>query len=118
MSGPGPAPGAVVVTGFSSSGTGTVFRDGSQRCVAHLGATWLGQGTYLPGWQWSEHVQPISGNPSEAHAGYIVSGEMVVRGADGTERVARAGEAFYAPPGHDAWVLGDEPCVALDFPVT
>ena len=38
-------------------------------------------------------------------------------GRDGTQSVVRAGEAFYAAPGHDAWVLGDEPCVALDFPL-
>jgi hypothetical protein len=47
----------------------------------------------------------------------IVSGEMAVRGTDGTERVVRGKEAFYAGPGHDAWVRGDKPCVALDFPL-
>ena len=110
-------PDAVVVSGFSSFGTDAVFIDGSRRSVVRLGPTWVGKGIYLPGWQWSRHVRPLRDNPSEAHAGYVVSGEMSVCGRDGTQSVVRAGEAFYAAPGHDAWVLGDEPCVALDFPL-
>lgn len=110
-------PDDVVIGTFGASGTESVFIDGSRRSVVRLGPTWLGKGVYLPGWQWSRHVQPVRGNSPEAHAGYVVSGAMALRGDDGTERVARAGQAFYAEPRHDAWALGDEPCVALDFPL-
>jgi hypothetical protein len=45
----------------------------------------------------------------------VISGRLAVQGPDGTITVVGPGEAFFAPPGHDAWVVGDEPCVALDF---
>jgi quercetin dioxygenase-like cupin family protein len=45
--------------------------------------------------------------------GLVVSGAAAVKMADGTERVMRAGELFYVPPGHDSWVVGDEPDVSL-----
>lgn len=100
-----------------SSGQRWTFLDGSERTVATIGpSTWIGRGVYRPGWRWSEHVQPQSGQPSEAHAGYVVSGAMTVRSADGNEATVQAGQAWYAAPGSDAWVQGDEPCVALDFP--
>ena len=99
-----------------SSSHVTRFLDGSERRVVHLGTAWMGEGRYLPGWRWSDHVQPMHGRPSEAHAGYVLSGQLQVRGADGVERVVGPGEAFWAAPGHDAWVVGSEECVALDFP--
>jgi len=49
------------------------------------------------------------------HIGYVVSGQMRIKSADGLETVVCAGEAFEVGAGHDAWVLGDAPCVALDF---
>ncbi|MHB1626669.1 MAG: cupin domain-containing protein [Candidatus Dormibacteria bacterium] len=102
---------------FLSSSRTATFLDGSKRSVVRVGPTWVGQGTYLPGWKWSEHVQPIQGRTSAAHAGYVLSGQMAVRGVDGAELLVRSGEAFYAAAGHDAWVLGTRPCVALDFPL-
>ena len=45
----------------------------------------IGRGVYQPGWRWSEHVQPISGKDSQEHVGYVISGQMAVRGADGSE---------------------------------
>jgi hypothetical protein len=95
----------------------TTFRDGSERRVAVIGPSWVGHGTYLPSWRWSEHVGATKGRPSEAHAGYVLSGQMVVADTNGAEIVVSAGEAFYAAPGHDAWVIGEQPCVALDFPL-
>ena len=70
-----------------------------------------------PGWRWSECVKPIAGTDScqVPHVGYVLSGRMRVRMDDGTELEAGPDDAVVIPPGHDAWVLGDESCVMLDF---
>jgi len=91
------------------------FLDGSERVVVRLGAVSIGRGVYRPGWRWSQHVQRISGKESEEHIGLVISGRMTVLANDGTESEVGAGNVFKAAPGHDAWVVGDEPCVALDF---
>ena len=91
------------------------FLDESERVAVQLRNAAIGRGVYRPGWRWSEHVQPLSGSESREHFGYVISGRMAVRANDGTEVVVGPGEAFVAAPGHDAWVVGDEPCVALDF---
>jgi uncharacterized cupin superfamily protein len=72
-------------------------------------------GVYRPGWRWSQDVRPLSGRDSAEHIGYVISGRMRVRAKDGAEVEIGPGEAFVAAPGHDAWVIGDEPCIALDF---
>ena len=92
------------------------FLDESERVAVQLRQAEIGRGVYRPGWRWSEHVQPLFGSESEEHIGCVISGRMAVRAKDGTE--VEVGEAFIAAPGHDAWVLGDEPCVALDFIAT
>ncbi len=81
-----------------------------------------GGGTILkavfePGWRWSEHVKPIAGTDScqAAHLGYVLSGRMAVVMDDGTQGEVGPGDAFSIAPGHDAWVVGDEPCVMVDF---
>ena len=91
------------------------FLDGSCRSVVQLRSAILGCGTYQPGWQWSEHAGTQTGKPSENHVGYIISGYMIIQAADGHERQIGPGDAFEAGPGHDAWVDGNVPCVALDF---
>ena len=77
----------------------------------------IGQGTFEPGWKWSNDVKPLAGTEScEApHTGYCISGSMIIRMNDGEEMLIKAGDAFQIPPGHDAWVEGSEPCVMLDF---
>jgi hypothetical protein len=92
-----------------------VFLDGSKRTVVVLQSIAIGRGEYLPGWKWSEHAGPQTGKKSEAHIGYIISGQMVIRAADRKEVKVGPGDTFEAQPGHDAWVVGNEPCVALDF---
>jgi uncharacterized cupin superfamily protein len=74
-------------------------------------------GTYEPGWRWSEHVKPIAGTKScEApHLIYCLSGRMHVAMDDGSEAEIGAGDVASIAPGHDAWVVGDEPCVTVDF---
>ena len=91
------------------------FADGSKRTVVVLKSVAVGRGEYLPGWRWSKHAAPRAGGSSESHIGYIIRGRMVIRGPDGIEVSVGPGDAFEAQPGHDAWVVGDEPCIALDF---
>jgi len=91
------------------------FLDGSGRSFEILTSAGIGLGTYKPGWRWSLHVFPQTEKPSERHIGYIVSGRFIVRDTSGVEVAVGPGEAFELEPGSDAWVDGDEPCIALDF---
>jgi quercetin dioxygenase-like cupin family protein len=88
-----------------------------QVSIVNLDGVTVGRGVFQPGWRWSEHVKPLAGTSSceAAHTGYIQSGRMQVRMDDGTEGVAGPGDAFVIAPGHDAWIVGDQPCVFLDF---
>ena len=94
-----------------------VFLDGSERAVVRLGAVVIGRGIYRPGRRWSQYVRPLTGHASAAHTGYVISGHMVVRVKDGSELEVGPGVGFVAAPGHDAWVVGNEPCVQIDFAV-
>jgi redox-sensitive bicupin YhaK (pirin superfamily) len=91
------------------------FIDGSERSCIFLRSCAVGLGTYKPGWRWSTHAGAQTGKSSENHIGYIISGNMVIRDSFGIEAEVGPGEAFEVGPGHDAWVAGCEPCVALDF---
>jgi class 3 adenylate cyclase len=77
----------------------------------------VGRMTYEPGWRWSIDVKPIAGTDScqYHHIGYTVSGRLRVQMRDGTELEVGPGDVFEFPPGHDAWVIGDEPWVSVDF---
>ncbi len=77
----------------------------------------VGRATFLPGWRWSEHVKPIAKTEScqAAHMAYFVSGRMKVVMNDGEEMEYGPGDFATMAPGHDAWVLGDEPCVVIDW---
>ncbi|OGH44530.1 MAG: hypothetical protein A3I49_01460 [Candidatus Levybacteria bacterium RIFCSPLOWO2_02_FULL_37_11] len=91
------------------------FLDGSKRSVVILDSVAIGKGEYLPGWRWSKHVGPQTGKPSEAHIGLVISGQFVIKAPDGKETTVGPGDAFESGPNHDAWVLGDKLCIALDF---
>jgi quercetin dioxygenase-like cupin family protein len=80
-----------------------------------VGPMTLGRATYEPGWVWSEHVGPQTGAElcEVEHVGLVLSGQAAVKMADGTEKVMREGDFFFVPPGHDSWVVGDEPYVSL-----
>ncbi len=73
--------------------------------------------TFEPGWRWSECVKPIVGTDScqVAHLLHVVSGRMAVRMDDGSETEFGPGDVGHIPPGHDAWIVGDEPFVSIDF---
>ncbi len=70
-----------------------------------------------PGWKWSECVKPVAGTDrcQVHHVGFIQSGTMHVVHEDGTELELGPGSAYEILPGHDAWVVGEEGCVAYEF---
>ena len=80
-----------------------------------VGPMTLGRATYEPGWKWSEHVGPNTGESScqVEHVGLVLDGAAVAAMDDGTEVTMRQGDFFYIPAGHDSWVVGDEPYVSL-----
>ncbi|GAA2771363.1 cupin domain-containing protein [Streptomyces showdoensis] len=77
----------------------------------------VGRAVFEPGWQWTKHVKPIAGTDScqAHHVGYVVSGRIKVVSDGGDSAELGPGDFYEIQPGHDAWVLGDEPCVALDW---
>jgi len=85
--------------------------------VVHLGETTLMRAIFQPGWRWSECVKPSVGTESceVSHINYIISGRMKIRMDNGEEKEMGPGDAAEISPGHDAWVVGNEPCIALDF---
>ena len=85
--------------------------------VVRLDEIPVGRFVMQPGWRWSHDVAPITGSRScqHRHVGYTVSGSLGVRMEDGTELVIRPGDAYEIPPGHDAWVVGDEPWTSVEF---
>jgi hypothetical protein len=85
--------------------------------LVKIGDAIIGRATLQPGWRWSESIQPIVGGAScqSAHFQYQLSGVLRVLMDDGTELECHAGDVVSVPPGHDAWVEGDEPVVFVDF---
>ncbi|MFB0620086.1 cupin domain-containing protein [Streptomyces sp. AGS-58] len=84
----------------------------------HLTGLDFAVGTFEPGWRWSESVAPIAGTGScmVPHNGYVVQGRMRLRmDHDGGEAEVGPGDVFVCAPGHDAWVVGDEPVIVYDF---
>lgn len=100
-------------------------RDGERRDFAAHGHAVVGsagglavmRAVFEPGWRWSTDVAPMAGTSScqMHHLGYVVSGRMQIRMDDGTEVSVAAGDMMDLPAGHDAWVVGEEPCVMLDY---
>lgn len=73
--------------------------------------------TLQPGWRWTEHVKPAVGTElcEAPHFQYVISGHLRARMADGSEYEFGPGDVNVLPPGHDGWVVGDEPAVAIDW---
>ena len=92
------------------------FPNGRAEIVKAGGGT-IGRLVLEPGWRWSNDVKPAAGTEScEApHFQYHVSGRLAVRMDDGTEFVAEPGDVTSLPSGHDAWVVGDEPVIVVDW---
>ena len=85
--------------------------------IVKAGGVEIGRLVLEPGWRWSNDVRPIAGTKScEApHFQYHVAGRLGVRMDDGTEFIAEPGDVTSLPSGHDAWVVGDEPVVVVDW---
>jgi class 3 adenylate cyclase len=85
--------------------------------VVNLDETSVARFSWEPGWRWSKDVAPIVQTTScqNRHVGYVISGALHVAMEDGTELEIRAGDAFEIPPGHDAWVVGDEIWDTVEF---
>jgi hypothetical protein len=92
------------------------FPKGKVEIVKIAGAT-VGRAIFEPGWRWSTSVKPIAKTKScEApHFQYHISGVLRVKMDDGTEFDCKPGDLSNVPSGHDAWVIGDEPVVTVDF---
>jgi quercetin dioxygenase-like cupin family protein len=94
------------------------FLEGMGRVdLCHMSTGDAGLGTFEPGWRWSQHVKPLSGTDScqVEHIGYVLQGRMGLHFDDGTDLEVGPGDFFVMPPGHDAWVIGDQTCKLLDF---
>jgi len=101
---------------FSSPSEVRKFEKGKVELVEVAGRV-IGKATFEPGWKWSEHVKPLAGTDScqAGHFGYQLSGVLRVKMDDGSTSDFKAGDVSSVPPGHDAWVVGSEPVVAIDW---
>ncbi len=85
--------------------------------LVNVGDGQIGRFTFQPGWKWSECVKPVVGTHlcDVEHIGYMVSGQLTVTHDDGTKADIGPGEVYRIAPGHDAWVVGNEPAVGVEF---
>lgn len=93
------------------------FADKGMAQVVDVGGGVVLKGQFEPGWRWSEHLGPVVGTDScqSPHHLYVLSGRMRVRMNDGSEGEFGPNAVARIEPGHDAWVVGEEPCVVVDF---
>jgi quercetin dioxygenase-like cupin family protein len=106
----------VILRRFDQPDEVRTFAKGRFELVRIHGMT-VGRATYEPGWRWSEHVGVATGQKScqVEHVGMVVSGRATAAMDDGRVFEMRPGDIFYIAPGHDSWVVGDEPYVSLHF---
>ena len=105
------------VKSFESPDEVRPFEGNGKADVLEIGGRVVGRTTLEPGWKWSHNVKPIAGTDScqISHLGYCLSGRMKVLMDDGSESEISSGDVVAIPPGHDAEVVGHEPCVFIDF---
>lgn len=82
-----------------------------------IGGTTLGRFTFQPGWRWSEHVKPVvkTEQCQVNHIGYVLQGRLHVVHEDGSEAEVGPGGLYHVAPGHEGWVVGDEPFVSIEL---
>ncbi len=102
--------------GFNSPDEVRRFPNGVMEIVT-LDEIGVAYAVLQPGWHWSTDVAPMAGTSSclHHHVGYVISGTLAVRMDDGTKMTIGKGEVYEIPPGHDGWVVGDEPFRAVEF---
>ena len=85
--------------------------------LLRLGGSEIGRLVLQPGWRWSEHVKPVAGTElcEAPHFQYHVAGTLRIRTADGAEFDATPGQVTSLPAGHDAWVVGEDDVVVVDW---
>ncbi|MEV6251351.1 cupin domain-containing protein [Streptomyces sp. NPDC051742] len=108
----------IVRKSFDEADETRPFENGKGRLdLLTSGGGSVGRAVFEPGWKWSEHVKPIAGTDScqSSHVGYVVSGRLNVVMDDGESAEFGAGDFMEVTPGHDAWVVGDDACVVLDW---
>ncbi|MFF8829189.1 cupin domain-containing protein [Streptomyces sp. NPDC015131] len=108
----------IVRKNFDSADEVRPFEDGKGKLdLVNTERGPVGRAVFEPGWQWTKHIGPIAGTEScqASHACYVVGGRMKIVMDNGTEEEVGPGDFFSAEPGHDAWVVGDEPCVLVDW---
>lgn len=93
------------------------FADKGAADVVTLAGSTVLRGRFEPGWRWSEHLRPVVGTQTcqSPHLLYVLSGRMHVLMDDGADGEVGPGDVARIEPGHDAWVVGDETCVVVDF---
>ena len=108
---------AVEIGSFDSPEEIRKFEGNGQSAFVTVAGATVGKATFEPGWKWSDNVKPIAGTDScqVSHLAYVVSGRMAIQMDDGSEAEVGPNQAVAIPPGHDAVVIGDEPCVMVDF---
>ena len=104
----------VVLKRFETPDEVRTFEKGKFELV-HIGGMTIGRATYEPGWKWSEHVGKAIGKASceVEHVGMVIAGRATAAMDDGRIFEMKAGDLFYIEPGHDSWVVGDEPYVSI-----
>jgi hypothetical protein len=106
----------VEVKSFNAPDEVRTFDKGKVELV-NVNGRMLGRATLQPGWRWSQSLKPMVNTEScqAPHFQYHVSGILHIKTDDGVERDVKAGEISLLGSGHDAWVVGDEPVVVVDF---
>ncbi|HEY6872390.1 MAG TPA: cupin domain-containing protein [Geobacteraceae bacterium] len=105
-----------VLKSFNAPEEVRTFPKGKLELVTIGGAT-VGRATFEPGWRWRTSVQPLvqTGSCEAPHFQYHLAGTLHIVMDDGSEFDCRPGDVSLLPQGHDAWVVGDEPAVVVDF---
>ncbi len=104
----------VILKRFENPDEVRAFEKGKFELVRLSGMT-IGRATYEPGWRWSVHVGHGAKSCMVEHVGLVISGRATAAMDDGRVIEMKAGDVFYIAPGHDSWVVGNEPYVSLHF---
>ncbi len=108
---------SIEIKNFDKADETRTFEGNGWADIVSVGGRPVARGHFEPGWRWSRNVKPIAGTDlcEAPHMQYQVSGRIHVLMADGTEFEAGPGDVVSMPQGHDAWVVGDEPVVVVDW---